>query len=64
MIIRGGRYGYIIADARPTPTACRPGLRTGPTTTEESSCPRCGSEMIWVKASWHCTACRYKQGCC
>jgi hypothetical protein len=31
---------------------------------EEALCPRCGAEMIWTKASWHCLACRYKQGCC
>ena len=30
----------------------------------ESLCPRCGAEMIWAKASWHCLACRYKEGCC
>jgi len=27
-------------------------------------CPRCGAEMTWTKASWHCLACRYKEGCC
>ena len=31
---------------------------------EEPLCPRCGTEMIWMKASWHCLACRYKEGCC
>ena len=30
----------------------------------EATCPRCGAEMTWTKASWHCLACRYKQGCC
>ncbi|MGH3006903.1 MAG: hypothetical protein ACRDOS_13600 [Gaiellaceae bacterium] len=28
------------------------------------ACPRCGTEMIWTKASWHCLGCRYKEGCC
>ena len=27
-------------------------------------CPRCAATMIWTKASWHCLACRYKEGCC
>jgi hypothetical protein len=27
-------------------------------------CPRCGAEMIWTKASFHCLVCRYKEGCC
>lgn len=27
-------------------------------------CPRCGTAMIWTKASFHCLACRYKEGCC
>jgi hypothetical protein len=31
---------------------------------EEATCPRCGAEMIWTKASWHCFTCRYKEGCC
>jgi hypothetical protein len=30
----------------------------------EATCPRCGAAMTWTKASWHCLACRYKQGCC
>jgi hypothetical protein len=30
----------------------------------EPDCPRCGTGMIWTKASWHCLACRYKEGCC
>jgi hypothetical protein len=30
----------------------------------EATCPRCGTEMTWTKASWHCLACRYKEGCC
>jgi predicted RNA-binding Zn-ribbon protein involved in translation (DUF1610 family) len=30
----------------------------------EAICPRCGTRMIWTKASWHCLACRYKEGCC
>jgi Zn finger protein HypA/HybF involved in hydrogenase expression len=30
----------------------------------EATCPRCGAEMTWTKASWHCLACRYKEGCC
>ena len=30
----------------------------------EAICPRCGAEMMWTKASWHCLACRYKEGCC
>jgi hypothetical protein len=30
----------------------------------EAACPRCGATMIWTKASWHCLACRYKEGCC
>ena len=30
----------------------------------EPLCPRRGAEMIWTKASWHCLACRYKEGCC
>jgi predicted RNA-binding Zn-ribbon protein involved in translation (DUF1610 family) len=35
-----------------------------PETEDEPLCPRCGNEMIWTKASWHCLACRYKEGCC
>ena len=35
-----------------------------PETEDEALCPRCGTEMIWTKASWHCLACRYKEGCC
>ncbi|HEX2044333.1 MAG TPA: hypothetical protein VHF23_01760 [Gaiellaceae bacterium] len=31
---------------------------------EAPACPRCGAEMTWTKASWHCPACRYKEGCC
>ncbi|HVG69216.1 MAG TPA: hypothetical protein VM785_13520 [Gaiellales bacterium] len=30
----------------------------------DEPCPRCGHPMIWTKASWHCLACRYKEGCC
>ncbi|MGH3028039.1 MAG: hypothetical protein ACRDMW_05745 [Gaiellaceae bacterium] len=30
----------------------------------EAICPRCGADMMWTKASWHCLACRYKEGCC
>jgi hypothetical protein len=30
----------------------------------EAICPRCGAEMTWTKASWHCLECRYKEGCC
>jgi hypothetical protein len=30
----------------------------------EAICPRCGAVMTWTKASWHCLACRYKEGCC
>ena len=35
-----------------------------PEAEEEPLCPRCDAEMIWTKASWHCLACRYKEGCC
>ena len=44
----------------PAPTAC-PAPRD-----EEGApaCPRCGAEMLWTKASFHCLACRYKEGCC
>ncbi|MGH3034356.1 MAG: hypothetical protein ACRDON_07330 [Gaiellaceae bacterium] len=28
----------------------------------EPPCPRCGAEMFWTKASWHCASCRYKEG--
>ncbi len=30
----------------------------------DNPCPRCGADMIWAKASWHCLRCRYKEGCC
>ena len=30
----------------------------------DNPCPRCGADMIWTKASWHCLRCRYKEGCC
>ncbi|MGH3037717.1 MAG: hypothetical protein ACRDMU_11105 [Gaiellaceae bacterium] len=43
--------------------AAVPACRT-PAREEEPLCPRCGAEMIWTKASWHCLACRYKEGCC
>jgi hypothetical protein len=35
-----------------------------PGMTTDAPCPRCGAAMIWTKASWHCLACRYKEGCC
>jgi hypothetical protein len=35
-----------------------------PAADEEQLCPRCGAEMFWTKASWHCADCRYKEGCC
>jgi len=31
---------------------------------DDPACPRCSAPMIWTKASWHCLACRYKEGCC
>jgi hypothetical protein len=43
----------------PAPAACRV-----PAEDAEPECPRCGATMIWTKASWHCLACRYKEGCC
>jgi hypothetical protein len=30
----------------------------------DEPCPRCGMAMVFVKASWHCEGCRYKEGCC
>ena len=51
------------APKRPTPplpgAACRL-----PEHLAEIPCPRCGADMIWTKASWHCLGCRYKEGCC
>ncbi|HVG89542.1 MAG TPA: hypothetical protein VM823_11235 [Gaiellales bacterium] len=35
-----------------------------PGSSDDAPCPRCGAAMIWTKASWHCLACRYKEGCC
>jgi hypothetical protein len=29
----------------------------------DNPCPRCGADMVWTKASWHCLRCRYKEGC-
>jgi hypothetical protein len=44
----------------PEPTVCRV-----PRDEEDApACPRCGAEMLWTKASFHCLACRYKEGCC
>ncbi len=29
------------------------------------ACPRCpAGPMTWLKASWHCLTCKYKEGCC
>jgi hypothetical protein len=44
---------------RPEPASC-----VLPEPEKEPDCPRCGTEMIWTKSSWHCLACRYKEGCC
>ena len=48
MIIRAARYRRPIASVQPT-SRCTAGLRTAASTTSDSSCPRCGGEMIWVK---------------
>ncbi len=45
------------ATPRPACPATAPGAGGEP-------CPRCAATMIWTKASWHCLACRYKEGCC
>jgi hypothetical protein len=50
-----------VSEARPGPGACR---LPADEAEAETMCPRCGAEMTWTKASWHCLACRYKQGCC
>jgi len=51
----------VTPDARPAPPgpACRL-----PEHLADNPCPRCGADMLWTKASWHCLRCRYKEGCC
>jgi len=46
------------------PTTPRPACAIPGQGRDDPACPRCASPMIWTKASWHCLACRYKEGCC
>src|SRR5206468_305758 len=54
-------YGARVAgrDGNDRSLVCLP-----PGTGDDPPCPRCGTVMIWTKASWQCLACRYKEGCC
>ena len=31
---------------------------------EQEPCPVCNTSMVWSHASWRCSRCRYKDGCC
>ncbi len=63
--VRAGRYGRAMTatPATSTPAAAEPACRI-PGQSLDNPCPRCGEQMLWTKASWHCLACRYKEGCC
>jgi hypothetical protein len=61
--VRDRSYGERVNPSPEPPSIPGPACRL-PEQLAENPCPRCGADMLWTKASWHCLRCRYKEGCC
>lgn len=62
--VRERRYRERVNGPQPQPTAIPGPACRLPEQLADNPCPRCGADMLWTKASWHCMRCRYKEGCC